>query len=213
MSSSPDCHFSLQDAMKHLPVLFLALACLLQCATAPASAATLSVGPYNYSATDPFIVPIEVTGASNLASFAFDVDFDATAFMINTACDPFTDSYCDFSTGPVTLGTFYTNAATFPPLFNPGFILLNGSGNQTGQLLGVNGAWQDPGPAPSGDGILAFIECVAVAGGSPTGSITVIDESGSVPEPASALLVASGFALMALGLRRRSHSIVSIRTK
>jgi hypothetical protein len=173
-----------------------------------AFAATIATGPFTPSSTTPFIVPITVTGAVNLDSFTFDLDYDATAFRINTACDPFSDSFCDFSTGPITLGTFYTDASTFPSLFNPGFILLDGSGNQTGQLLGVNGAWQDFDPAPSGDGILAFIEFLAVDGGSLTSPITVVgqptstDPTGTVSEPATTALVFGGAGSL-LGLRRR----------
>ncbi len=170
-----------------------------------AFAATIATGPFTPSSTSPFIVPITVSGAVNLDSFTFDLDYDPTAFRTNTACDPFGDAFCDFSTGPITLGTFYTAGATFPALFNPGFILLDGSGNQTGQLLGVNGAWQDIDPAPSGDGVVALIEFLAVAGGDPTSPITVVGQpttttpgGGSVPEPATTLLFGIGLAGIAV---------------
>ena len=166
-------------------------------------AATITTGPFVPSSTSPFIVPIVVSGAVVLDSFTFDLAWDPAAYQINTACDPFSDGFCDFVTGPITLGTFYTDATTFPSLFNPGFILLDGSGNQTGHLLGVNGAWQDFTPAPSGDGVLAFIEFIAVPGGSPTTPITVVGGSpdgNAVPEPAPILLICS--ALLLLGGRR-----------
>jgi len=166
-------------------------------------ASTIATGPFVPSTTSPFIVPIVISGAVDLDSFTFDLAWDPTAYQINTACDPFSDGFCDFSTGPITLGTFYTSAATLPSLFNPGFILLDGGGNQTGQLVGVNGAWQDFAPAPSGDGVLAFIEFIAVAGGSPTSPITVVGTppaDNAVPEPAPLLLICGAFVL--LGWRR-----------
>lgn len=170
-------------------------------------AATISTGPYTPSTT-PFIVPILVSDAVNLASFTFDLTYDPSAYRINTACDPFSDGYCDFSTGPVTLGTFYSSVASNPPLFLPGFVYLDANGAQTGHLSGVYGAWSDSGPAPSGDGVLAFIEFFAVDGGDPTSPITVDGSSvppspgGTVPEPASLALFAGG--LVAMTVRRRS---------
>jgi hypothetical protein len=168
-------------------------------------AATISVGSYVPSTTTPFIVPIEITGAIDVNAFTFDLAFDPTSVMINTACDPFGDPFCDFVTGPVTQGTFFTDAAVFPPLFVPGFILLDASGDQTGQLIAVNGAWQDPGAGVSGDGILAFIEFVAVPGGDLDAPITVdgsvpSDEGSTVPEPSS--LALAGIALVAMVGRR-----------
>jgi MYXO-CTERM domain-containing protein len=176
-----------------------------------AMAATISVGPFVANATDPFIVPVVITGAVNLQSFSFDVAYDPNSFQINTLCDAFSgDAFCDVSTGPITLGTFYTDAATFPPLFVPGFVFTDLSGNQIGSLQGVNGAWQDdPASAPSGDGTLAFIEFISVPGGSLTSPITVINASpsdpgtgtGTVPEPPLWALI--GVGLYLAGRRRR----------
>jgi PEP-CTERM motif len=177
-------------------------ACLV-CAVlvaASAGAETISVGPYVPSTSTPFIVPIEISGAVDLQSFAFDLNYDASVLSINAACDPFSDASCDFVTGPVTLGTFYTDAASFPPLFNPGFITLDASGDQTGQLVGINGAWQDFDPAPSGDGVLVFVEFLALADITEPAPITVVGGGGDtggggtsdVPEPASLLLLGGG---------------------
>ena len=166
-----------------------------------AHASTITVGPYTPTSS-PFIVPIVVTGAVDLASFTFDLNFDPAAYQINTACDRFADAACDFVTGPVTLGTFYTGAASFAPLFNPGFILLDAMGAQTGELVGVNGAWQDSGPAPSGDGVLAFIEFIGIAGTTPASPIEVVGAppppppGGTVPEPSTVALLFAGLALI-----------------
>lgn len=170
-------------------------------------AATITTGPFTPSSPLSFIVPIEISGAVALDSFTFDLTYDPTAYRINTACDPFSDVDCDFSTGPITLGTFYTDVATFPSLFDPGFILLDGSGNQTGQLIGVNGAWQDFTPPPSGDGVLAFVEFIALGGATLTSPITVVGSpvgppAGTVPEPPTLAMSTAGLVLLVLRRRR-----------
>ncbi len=173
-------------------------------ATCPAAATTITVGPYVPSATSSFLVPIVVSGATNLTAFSFDLAYDAAAFSIATNCDPFGDPSCDFVTGPVTPGGFHAGAS-FPALFVPGFILLDGGGAQTGRLLAVAGAWQDFTPAPSGDGVLAFVEFLAVPGASPGSPIVVTDAFiGSVPEPAIDLLLVAALGPLLMIRRRRT---------
>lgn len=191
--------------MSRLTAWCLCCGALALSMTARVDAAVISVGPYTASATMPFVVPIQVSGAVDLASFTFDLAFDPDDFAINTACDPFSDPFCDLLTGPVTQGTFYTAGAIFPPLFNPGFILLDGMARQTGLLLGVNGAWQDPGPAPSGSGILAFVEFVAIPGGTLTSPITIVGVAppAVVPEPATLFLMMGGMLFLSIVRRAR----------
>lgn len=166
-------------------------------ATGSAKAALIAVGPYTPSTTMPFVVPIVITGAIDLASFTFDLGYAADDVAINTACDPFSgDPHCDLFTGPITLGPFF-GTSMFPALFNPGFVLLAPGGAQIGSLLGVNGAWQDPGSGPSGDGILAYVEFIALAGGDPSSPITVIDRPSAVPEPAPLALLVGMLGVMA----------------
>jgi hypothetical protein len=174
------------------------------------SAAVISVGPYTPSTTMPFVVPIEITGAVALVSWSFDLTYDATDIVINTNCDFTTDPFCDIFTGPVTQGPFFSSVALFPPLFVPGFIITDPSPpfDQTGQLLGVNGAWQDPPPGPSGDGILAYVEFVTTPNGTGTSTITVQGGSTSpVPEPATLALLSCGLLLLGTGLRR-GHAVI-----
>lgn len=187
--------------LRRLSVIAVVALAATFCAV-PATAATISVGPYVVSTVVPFVVPIRVSGAAELASFTFDLAYDPSSFVVNTACDPFGgDAYCDFVTGPVTAGPFY-GGTTFPALFNPGFVLLNAMGAQIGSLLAVNGAWQDPGPAPSGDGILAYIEFIAVAGGSATSPITVVGPA-VVSEPSTVALAFAALGWLTLQRRRR----------
>ncbi len=173
------------------------VAWMLALLPASAVAAVIAVGPYTPSATSPFVVPVTITGAVGLDAFTFDLGYDPTAFAIATGCDSFDDASCDFVTGPVTPGGFYGGAA-FPALFVPGFILLDAGGGQIGRLLAVAGAWQDSGPAPSGDGVLAYIEFVAVAGGSVDAPITVLGSSVpfAVAEPGTVALGAAAFAAL-----------------
>lgn len=172
-------------------------------------ATTISVGPYIASTTMPFVVPIVVHDAVDLASFTFDLAYDPTVFQIDTSCDPFSDTACDILTGPVTQGTFYTASAMFPTLFVPGFITLDSMGNQIGQLLGVSGAWQDPEPAPSGDGVLAFVEFTMSANTTTTMPITVIGTpsppTASVPEPSTVALIFAALAFVGLRLHNVSQ--------
>ena len=183
-------------------LLLLAAVCLAAVAP-PSRAATIAVGPYTVSTATPFIVPIVVSGAVVLDRFTFDLTFDANAFRIDTGCDPFAaNPFCDLVTGPVTPGTFYTDASSDPQLFDPGFILLDAMGAQIGRLLAVDGAWQGSGPAPSDDGILAYIQFIAT-GSRPTAPIAVAGTTPlSVPEPASLLLVTSALVLLAAQRRR-----------
>ena len=177
-----------------LLVFGLVLVAPLACAT------TISVGAFTPSAT-PFIVPILVTDAVDLASFTFDLAYDPAQYAIVTTCDRSgVDPYCDAIDGPVTLGAFYAGYALFPPLFVPGFVFTDATGSQTGTLSGVDGAWQDIAPPPSGDGILAFVEFVTLTT-APTTPISVVGTPpASVPEPEPLSLICG--SLFALGLQR-----------
>ena len=106
--------------------------------------------------------------------------------QINTGCDRTTDTFCDPLFGPVTQGPFFSSIALFPPFFDPGFIF-----NGSGLLDAVAGAWQDPPPGPSGDGILAYVKFITTENG--TGESTTT----SVPEPTTLALLIGG--LLSLG--------------
>jgi hypothetical protein len=154
--------------------------------------------PPPYPGSTAFIVPVEITGAVQLTSWQFSLTFDPTDVQVNTGCDSTTDPFCDPIFGPVTQGPFFSSVALFPPFFDPGFIF-----NSTGLLDAVAGAWQDPPPGPSGNGILAYVEFITTENGTGESAITVTGTSttSSVPEPGTLALLAGGLVLLA---RRRS---------
>jgi hypothetical protein len=167
----------------------------------------ISVNPADYIPTPPpypgstaFVVPVEVTGAVQLTSWQFSLSFDPTDVQINTGCDPTTDPFCDLLFGPVTQGPFFSSVALFPPFFDPGFIF-----NGSGLLDAVAGAWQDPPPGPSGNGILAYVEFITTENGTGESPITVTGTSttSSVPEPATLALLSCSLLLLAASRRRR----------
>ena len=182
----------------------LALVCLISGATTSASAATITTGAPIPVAVGRFVVPIEVHGAVELTAWQFDLAYDATDVRIHMLCDPFVDAFCSLLTGPVTEGEFFAGGVPFN-LLNPGAVLLDGALEQTGVLQAAQGAYGGFPPAPSGDGVLAYVHFITIGtGDSP---ITVENPSltePAAPEPASALLLTTGAAL-ALGRRYRAH--------
>lgn len=166
--------------------------------------AVISTGtPISLSST-VFVVPIQITDGVNVIFWEFDLTYDPAVAQINTACDPFSgDSFCSLFTGPVTEGPFFGSLSSFN-VFNPGFILLDGSLQQAGTLLAVNDTFGGDLPGPSGDGILAYVEFVTVGQGDPQIAVTSPTVTSQVPEPATLALFASGLALLgAGGLARR----------
>jgi hypothetical protein len=180
-----------------IAIALLALLAPFGATAAPVISVGTFIPPGPYGPNTTFVVPIDITGAVELTSWQFSLSFDPADVQVNTACDPTTDTFCDPLFGPVTEGPFFSSVATFPPFFDPGFIL-----NGLGLLDAVAGAWQDPPPGPSGNGILAYVEFITTANGTGESPITVIGASttSSAPEPTTLVLLASG--LVVLGSRR-----------
>jgi hypothetical protein len=150
------------------------------------------IPPPPYAGSTVFVVPVEITGAVGLTSWQFSLMFDPADVQVNTGCDSSGgDPYCDPIFGPVTQGPFFAGVASFPPLFDPGFIF-----NDLGLLDAVAGAWQDSPPGPSGDGILAYVEFITTETG--TGESITVEGSttSSAPEPSTLALLAGALGLM-----------------
>jgi hypothetical protein len=180
-----------------LVALLLALVVILAPTFAKA-VPVISVGTYPPpTTTAPFLVPIQITDAVELIAWSFGLTYDPNDLLIN---DP---AALDLLQRPVTEGEFFSSLSPFNT-FNPGFIIVDFlTLAQLGSLLDVNDRFGGDLPAPSGDGILAYVEFVKTATGNGKSTITVTDASvtsSAVPEPATLILLASGLALF--GMRR-----------
>jgi hypothetical protein len=166
---------------------------LLGAAGREASAALITTGTRITLSPTTFALPIEVVDAVGLTEWTFDLTYDPSDVLINTACDPFGgDPYCSLNTGPVTEGEFFAAGAPFN-LLVPGFIALNPvTLAQSGVLFGVHGAFGGIPPGPSGSGTLAFIQFILLGDGD-----SPIDVGGEDPTPVSE---PGALALLAIGL-------------
>jgi hypothetical protein len=180
----------------------LTLALWIAAPVVAVAAPIISVVSYTVPATplEPFLVPIVISGGVQVISWDFDLTYDPSDLQIN---DP---GVLDLFGRYVTEGDFFASGAPFN-LLVPGVIDLDSSTLlQTGLLFGVHGAYGGLPPAPSGGGIIAFVEFIAVGEGDST--IRVSDQSvtSAVPEPSATILLA-GVLTTLLGTRRRRSVI------
>lgn len=161
---------------------------------------TISVGPYTVPDTPatPFLVPIIITDVVELVTWQFDLAFDPLDLQVN--CDAVIDS-C-----PVTEGPFTSSNGLFLTLFVPGVV-----DNVAGLVSLVAGGYLDIPPGPSGDGILAFVEFVAIGTGDSAITVEnplVIASSSVVPEPSTLTLFMGAVALLGgAGVIRRRRAV------
>jgi hypothetical protein len=161
-------------------------------------AATITVGTAIPLSATTFALPVVIEDAVEATAWQFDLAYDPSDIQLNTLCDSFTDPYCGLITGPVTEGDFFASGAPFNLLL-PGFLELDPvTLEQTGLLFGVSGAYGGSPPAPSGEGVLAYVQFAIVGTGD--SSITVRNPStveAPIPEPGASLLFCAGLLLVA----------------
>ena len=158
--------------------------------------AYLTDGSYLFGITVPplvppgdFLLPVHISGASNLQSWQFTLLFDNTVVQ---EVDP----------GDGSAGIY---GAEFTPgdLNSLSFVLSGFPFNFLGEVDTVAGEYPSLLTGPSGDGLLAFILFEFVPGqeeNNPNFRITGATVVQAAPEPATLVLVASALAL--LGCRR-----------
>lgn len=169
-------------------------ALLLLCfAVRPAYAVSITLGSRIDITSNTFALPIQIVDAVGVSEWFLDLTYDPTDVQVNVGCDPFSgDIYCSLFTGPVTEGDFFAAGAPFNLLI-PGFVELDPvTFMQTGRLFGMHGAFGGFPPAPSGSGILAYIQFTLLGDGDspmdPDGGVI------SVPEPGALVLFVIGLA-------------------
>jgi Cohesin domain/PEP-CTERM motif len=180
--------------VKHTLVAVLSLVSLVMLAPTLIEATPVISAPFvgsDVGAT--FTIPIWITGATDLTSWQFDLAFNPAILQANS----------------VTEGPFLSSSGTQSTLFVPGVI-----DNGGGHILGIADFFTDISPPPSGIGVLANVEFLALAlGVSPLTFSNVflnfsdqgfgIDNgqvTTAVPEPTTMALLAGGLVL--LGARR-----------
>lgn len=160
---------------------------------------TLSVGSASVSVGNTFVVPVEVSSASDLYAFQFDVSFDANVLQLES----------------VTEGSFLPTAG--PTFFIPGTID-NTAGTAAFNADTLIGAV----PGAAGDGTLATLDFQAVSNGASTvtlSNIILLDSNlndisftssggdmvvgSAVPEPRTDWLVTFGLVCCFLFWRPR----------
>ena len=178
--------------------------------TAAQAAPILSTPAGTAAVGDTFLLPIAITGAVDVWSWQFDLAFDPAIVQAKA----------------VREGPFLSSMGT--SIFGPGVI-----DNTTGLVSLVTGVYVDLPPNPSGDGVLATIEFVALAPGAPAfqisnaflnllpvgfdvthGSFSVTGDPPpptTIPEPTT--LVALGTGLFLINARRLTYGRTGGRTR
>jgi len=191
--------------LRRLTVVVAFLTAALVGLAGQARASTIVAGSRITISPTEFALPVEIIEAHELTGWEFSLLYDPTDVQVDTACNPFVDTYCDLFTLYTTEGNFFADGLGSNVL-NPGFVLDDGVGNQTGTLLAAQGLYGGPLPAPSGDGVLAYVRFIHEVGEGES-VIQVVDpvvtEASPVPEPSTLLLVAFGLPELARRCRRR----------
>ena len=184
--------------------LWLALALLfLAAASGPARAAVVSVGtfpdlnpaPPITIPAGPFLVPVQIAGASNLQSWQFDLLFDNAVVEEVDPLDGSAGIYgAEFTPGDSTTQAFILGGFPF---------------NGLGLVDDVAGSYPFLLVGPAGDGILAYILFRFLDGqelNDPGFSIENAVLPAAVPAPASLVALLAGSSMLALWAQRRTMS-------
>ena len=170
-------------------------------ASRPGSAATISVGAFPDLSpappvsipTDTFLVPVQITGASNLQHWQFDLVFDNTVVEHVDPLDGSSGIYgAEFTPGDASAASFILGGFPF---------------NVFGLVDDVAGSYPALLDGPSGDGILAYVLFRFFAGQEANDPNLLIVEAtvqqAAVPEaPTLALLTAGLMMILVIAVRR-----------
>lgn len=169
------------------------------------SVPVISLGTPIPITADTFALPIEITDAVEVIAWSVGLNYDPTDVQINTICDPFSgDIYCSLLTNAFTEGDFFASGTPFNLLVEGVVELDPITFEQTGVMFAFAGAYGGFPPAPSGDGVLGYVEFRVLGDGSSEITLTDADiTSSAVPEPATLVLFTSG--LLLLGARRLTN--------
>jgi hypothetical protein len=147
---------------------------------------TVALGP------DQFLLPVEITGATHLQSWQFDVTFDNT---VVEEVDPFD-------------GTSGIYGAEFTPgdANSLSFILGGFPFNALGLVDDVAGSYPTLPAGPSGDGVLAYVlfQFLPDQGSNDPGFSVGNPVVTQAPEPGTLALLGGGLTVL-FGVRRRAQ--------
>src|SRR5580765_3081449 len=189
--------FAMSESVRRPLVCLVLAATLIGVAATRVAATTISLGSRIAISPTTFALPVQITGAIQVSSWEFALTYDPTDVQVNVTCDPFSgDVYCALPAGYVTEGDFFAAGAPFNVLTSGIVDLDPVTFAQTGLVFAVDGIYAGGPPAPSGDGVLAFVEFTLLGNGdSPIGVQGTAVSDTSVPEPGTLALLTTGLLL------------------
>ena len=164
--------------------------------------AYLTDGSYLFGITIPtplspgeFLLPVNITGATNLQNWGFDLSFNSSVVQEVDPGDGTAGIYgAEFTAGDQTTLSFILGGFPLNPL---------------GQVQGVAGSYPSLLVGPSGDGPLAYILFQfqqGQEGNNPGFSVANTTVVQGAPEPATLFLLATGLVILGGRHRREQHS-------
>ncbi len=147
------------ESIRRAPVCLALAAALVGVESNSFAASTISLGSRILDLADDVCVARRDHGRDPSVQFGnLTSRTDPTDVQVNVTCDPFSgDVYCALPAGYVTEGNFFAAGAPFNVLTSGIVDLDPVTFAQTGLLFAVDGIYAGGPPAPSGDGVLAFV--------------------------------------------------------